>query len=162
MMILLFLEINFGNGSIYEKLDSLMLMFCNILSILKLLSFRIYADNLIRNFFSAVNDYIAIDTENKRTIMRRHAFMGRMICYSISFFGYMAPILFLIPVIVSSMLGNDEDIQVNISVKNLAMELPVPLPWTLGNYHLSTNVYYVIFIVQYILLTLNCSGNVGN
>ncbi|KAG5324313.1 OR13A protein, partial [Pseudoatta argentina] len=56
----------------------------------------------------------------------------------------------------------DEDIQVNISVKNLAMELPVPLPWTLGNYHLSINIYYVIFIVQYILLTLNCSGNVGN
>jgi len=157
MMIMLFLEINFGSGDAYTKLDALMLMFCTVLSVLKLLSFRIYADNLIRNFSSAVNDYLAIDNEKKRTIMRRHAFMGRMICYSILFFAYFAPVLFLVPI-----AGDDKDIQINASLKNQASDLPVPLTWALRNYDLSTNLFIVISTVQYILLILNSNGNCGN
>jgi len=159
-MIMLFLEINFGSGDMYIKLDALMVMFCNVLSVLKLLSYRLYADNLIRNFSSAIKDYLlAIDNEKKRTIMRRHAFMGRMICYSILFFSYVASSIFcLVPIIARDV----EDIQVNVSVKNQASELPMPLTWALGNYHLSTSLFFVISAVQYILLILNSTSNCGN
>jgi len=156
MMIMLFLEINFGSGDVYIKLDALMVMFCGVLSVLKLLSYRLYADNLIRNFSSAVKDYLAIDNEKKRTIMQRHAFMGRMICYSTLFFSYLASsIFFLVPIIAG------ENIQVNVS-KNQASELPMPLTWALGNYHLSTSLFFVISVVQYILLMLTSSSNCGN
>jgi len=156
-MIMLFIEINFGSGDAYIKLDVLLLMVCTMYSILKLLFFRLYADNLICNFSSAVNDYVAIDTEEKRTIMRRHAFMGRMICYSILFFAYFAPVLFLVPI-----AGDDKDIQVNASLKNQASDLPVPLTWALRNYDLSANLFIVISTVQYILLILTSNSNCGN
>ncbi|KYN39485.1 Putative odorant receptor 22c [Trachymyrmex septentrionalis] len=94
MMIMLFLEIIFGSSDAYVKLDALMLMFCNVLSVLKLLSFRIYANNMIRNFTSAINDYLAIDNNKKHAIMRQHAFIGRMISYSILFFAYLASTIF--------------------------------------------------------------------
>lgn len=130
-----------------------------MLSVLKLLSYRFYADNLIRNFSSAVADYLAIDTEEKRTIMRRHAYMGRMICCSILFFAYLAPLLF---VVVSVIAGGEEDIQVNVSLKNQASELPMPLTFALGDSDIPTSIYLVITMVQYVILVLNSNGNCGN
>lgn len=85
-------------------------MFCSILSVLKLSFFRLYAYNLKRNFSSAVDDYFAIDTEEKRTIMRRHAYMGRMMCYSILFFAYAASSIFML----LPMLAGENDVVVNI------------------------------------------------
>ena len=96
MMIMLFLEIIFGSSDAYVKLDDLMLISCNVLCVLKLLSFRLYADNLIRNYSSAMNDYSTIDTKEKRMIMRRHALMGRIICYSTLFFAYLASSIFML------------------------------------------------------------------
>ena len=158
-MIMLFLEIIFGSSDAYVKLDALMLMFCNVLSVLKLLSFRIYANNMIRNFTSAINDYLAIDNNKKHAIMRQHAFIGRMISYSILFFAYLASTIFcLVPIIVD----NGENIQVNASIKNQASDLPIPLTWSLGSYHLSANLFFVISIVQYFLLVLNSNCNCGN
>ncbi|KAG5343729.1 OR2A protein, partial [Acromyrmex charruanus] len=159
MMIMLFLEIIFGSSDVYVKLDALMLMFCNVLSVLKLLSFRIYANNMIRNFTSAINDYLAIDNKKKHAIMRQHAFIGRMISCSILFFAYLASTIFcLVPIIV----GDGENIQVNVSIKNQASDLPVPLTWSLGSYHLSANLFFAISIVQYFLLVLNSNCNCGS
>ncbi|EGI58733.1 Putative odorant receptor 13a, partial [Acromyrmex echinatior] len=159
MMIMLFLEIIFGSSDVYVKLDALMLMFCNVLSVLKLLSFRIYANNMIRNFTSAIKDYLAIDNKKKHAIMRQHAFIGRMISCSILFFAYLASTIFcLVPIIV----GDEENIQVNVSIKNQASDLPIPLTWSLGSYHLSANLFFVISIVQYFLLVLNSNCNCGS
>ncbi|XP_011878790.1 PREDICTED: odorant receptor 49b-like isoform X2 [Vollenhovia emeryi] len=155
MMIVLFLEIIFGNSEAYIKLDALMIMFCNVLSVLKLSSFRLYADNLTRNFSSAVNDYLAIDTEEKRTIMRRHAYMGRLICYSIISLAYLASSIF----VLTPMIAGDKDVQANASIETQASKLPVPLPWTLGDLHISTNLFLLISMVQYILLVLNSTSD---
>lgn len=154
---MIFLEINFGSGDASVKLDCFMLMFCGTLAVLKLLSFRVYADNLIRNYSSAVNDYSAIDTKEKRTIMRQHAFMGRMICYSILFFAYLASVIFML----APMIMSDEDVQVNASTKNRASELTVPVTF-LGNLDIPTGLYFVISTVQFIILILMATSNCGN
>ncbi|XP_039314404.1 uncharacterized protein LOC105193232 isoform X4 [Solenopsis invicta] len=133
MIFVLFLEINFGTSNAYVKLDALMIMFCNILCVLKLISFRIYADNLTRNFSSAVKDYLAIDNEGKRTIMRRHAFMGRMICYSIVLFAYIASLIFTLAPIIAG----DGDLQ------------------------LPTSVFFTISMMQLFILMLTATGNCG-
>ncbi|XP_011645617.2 odorant receptor 10a-like [Pogonomyrmex barbatus] len=162
MMSVLFFEIVYGDASTYDKLDALMVMFCNLLSILKLLSFRIYAKNLIRNFSSAVDDYHAIDTEEKRIIMRRHAYMGRMVCFSIMSFSYFVPLIFVwIPLLLDKNNDNNIKVQVNVS-KNPASELPIPLTWTLGNYEISPALYLVISFTIYVLLMLTCNSNCGN
>lgn len=160
MMIMLFLEMNFGdesNDDAYRKVDSLMILSCAILAVLKLFLFYLYAENLTRNYSSAVNDYLAIDTEEKRTIMRRHAFMGKMICYSTLFFAYSASSIFMLMCIIT----DDTDVQVNVS-KNQVSELPVPLTWALRNSQISMSLYFLIFIVQYIILILICTSNCGN
>ncbi|XP_018059939.1 PREDICTED: odorant receptor 9a [Atta colombica] len=157
MMIILFLEIIFGSSDAYIKLDALMLMSCNVLCVLKLLSFRLYADNLIRNYSSAVNDYSTIDSEEKRTIMRQHAFMGRMICYSTIFFTYLASSIFTL----APMITDDENVHVNITIKNQAAKLPVPITF-LGNLQIPTGLYFVISTVQYFILLLTGTSNCGN
>jgi len=157
MMIILFLEIIFGSSDAYIKLDALMLMSCNVLCVLKLLSFRLYADNLIRNYSSAVNDYSTIDSEEKRTIMRQHAFMGRMICYSTIFFTYLASSIFTL----APMITDDENVHVNISIKNQAAKLPVPITF-LGNLQIPTGLYFIISTVQYFILLLTGTSNCGN
>ncbi|XP_025987223.2 odorant receptor 2a-like [Solenopsis invicta] len=157
LMIMLFLEINFGSSDAYVKLDALMVMFCAVLSILKLLSFRLYADNLICNFSSAVTDYHAIDNEEKRTIMRQHAFMGRMIFYSILFFAYVASSIF----VLTPMIAGNKDVQVNLSIKSQAAQLPLPMTWTLKESNISTNLFLLISAVQYFLMVLNSTSDCG-
>jgi len=151
------LEINFGNGDAYEKIDTLMVMSCIILATLKLLSFRLYADNLICNYSSAVDDYSTIDTEEKRTIMRRHAFMGRIICYSTLFFAYLASSIFML----MPMIAGNKDIQVDDVSKTQASELPMPLTF-LGDLHIPSSLYFVISTLQYIILMLTSTSNCGN
>ncbi|XP_036142492.1 odorant receptor 2a-like isoform X1 [Monomorium pharaonis] len=158
MTIILFLEINFGSGDAYVKLDALMLMSCTVLCALKVLSFRLYADNMIRNFSSAVKDYLAIDNERTRTIMRRHAFMGRMICYSIIFSTYAASVIFfLLPIIAD----DGEDIQINVTIKNQGAELPVPITF-LGDLHIPTILYFTINTMQLFMLIFIGTGNCGS
>lgn len=137
-----------------------MVMVCGVLSVLKLLSFRLYADNLINNFSAAVNDYLAIDTEEKRTIIRRHAFMGRMICCIIIFVAYLAATIFML----MPMIGDEKDILVNVSItdKNQASKLPVPLTWALGDFNIPTSLFLLISMVEYMLMMLNCTSNIGN
>ncbi|KAL0129903.1 hypothetical protein PUN28_001866 [Cardiocondyla obscurior] len=155
-MILVFLEITCGNNNAYVQLDNLEIIFCSILALLKLLSFRIYANNLIRNFSSAMKDYLAIDTEEKRTIMRRHAYMGRLICYSVLSLAYLASILFMLV----ALIADNEEVRANVS-KSQMSQLPVPLTF-LGEVHVSTGVYMLISIFQYMVLTLTTTSNCGN
>ncbi|KAL0129893.1 hypothetical protein PUN28_001864 [Cardiocondyla obscurior] len=158
MMIVLILEVTCGDNSMYTKLDAIMLLTCNLVSVLKLLFYHLYADNLIHNFSSAVDDYLAIDTEKKRAIMRRHAFLGKIICYNVVFPAYVASTIFMIMPLITS----NESAQVNISIKNPAENLAFPMMWTLRDFHISQNSYIWISIVQYILLMLNSSCNCGN
>jgi len=89
--------------------------------------------------------------------MRRHAFMGRMICYSIIFFAYLASSIFaLIPMIA------DKDVQVNISNKNQAVNLPMPLTWVFGDLNIPTSLFLLIFVMQFILLLISGASNCGN
>ncbi|XP_039314325.1 odorant receptor 9a-like [Solenopsis invicta] len=158
MLITLLIEINFGSDDVYLKLDALMLIICNSLAVTKLLAFRLYADNLTRNYSSAVNDYLTIDTKEKRTIMRRHAFLGRMICYSILFFAYLGSITFIFTPMFA---GDSENIQVNVTAKNKISELPVPVTF-LGELCLPTSVYVVISTVQVFIMILTSTSNCGN
>ncbi|XP_025987228.1 odorant receptor 22c-like [Solenopsis invicta] len=157
-MITLFLEINFGTSDAYAKVDALMLMSCNILCVLKLIMYRFYADNLIHNFSSAVKDYLAIDNEWKRIIMRRHAFMGRIFCYVCVLTTYVCSLIWsLMPIIAD----DGEDIQVNVTIKNQVSELPLPVTF-LGDPDIPTGIYFAIVTMQLFILMLTGTSNCGN
>jgi len=140
-----------------EKIDSLMLFVVYFLALLKLSIFRIYAENLTSIFSSAINDYLAIDSEEKRTIMRRHAFMGRKIFYYIVLSGYIASVGFMVAPIMSS----DNDVKFNVSI-NKVLRYPLPSACTLGKFYLPMTLYVIIYAVQCIFIYVGSTGNTGN
>ncbi|XP_039314406.1 uncharacterized protein LOC120359723 [Solenopsis invicta] len=157
MTIVMFLELNFGNDDAYIKIHALYAIYSTVLCILKLLTFRLYADNLTRNFSSAVNDYLAIDNKEKRIIMRRHAFMGRMICYSIVLLIYLAVLIIILTPTITSY---SEAIQVNVTIKIHVSELPVPLTF-LGDFQIPTNVYLALSMMELLICIINATCNCG-
>ncbi|XP_067210053.1 uncharacterized protein [Linepithema humile] len=158
MMILVQLEMYHGCSDMYQKLDSLMMITCGFLGILKITMFRVYADNLIRNFTSAVNDYDTIDSEEKRIIMRRHAFMGRATCYSAVIFSYFSTM----GLILAPLLANDKDVKINISTSESALIYPIPSSCTLQFMSSWTIIYIIIFVLQCMALTITCNANLGS
>jgi len=135
-----------------------MIIVCTFLGLIKLSMFRIYADNLACNYSSAISDYLAIDTEVKRTIMRRHAFMGRIFFYSVVLFGYIVSLgLMILPIIPSN-----KDTQVNVSISDNVLGYPIPATCTLAPFHFSTTLYVAIFIVECLLIGMTFCANIGN
>jgi len=135
-----------------------MILVCTILGLLKLSMYRIYADNLTRNYSSAVSDYLAIDTEEKRTIMRRHAFMGRIIFCCVVIFGYIVSL----GLMVAPILASNKNVQTNISIDDYSPGYPIPATCTLGHFHFSTKLYLMIFVAECILIATVGAGNLGN
>ncbi|XP_014481250.1 PREDICTED: uncharacterized protein LOC106747836, partial [Dinoponera quadriceps] len=92
VLVSLCFEIYYNCINSYAKIDMLLIFTCGLLALLKITWFRIYADNLISNFNSAIEDYHAVDNDEKRAVMRRHAFMGRMICYCVAYYETKYPV----------------------------------------------------------------------
>ncbi|XP_067210028.1 odorant receptor 10-like [Linepithema humile] len=157
-LIMSYLDIYYGCSDMYEILDSVMIIVCAILGLVKLSMFRIYADNLICNYSSAVSDYLAIDTEAKRTIMRRHAFMGRIFFYSVVLFG----IFVSLGLVTAPIIPSNKDAQVNVSINDDVLGYPISSTCTLARFHFSTTLYLVIFIVQSFLIGATFFSNLGN
>jgi len=55
-----------------------------------------------------------------------------------------------------------EDVQVNVSNKNQAANLPMPLTWVFGDLNIPTSLFLLISTMQYILLLINGASNCGN
>jgi len=159
MMILVQLEMYHNCSDMYQKLDSLMMITCGFLGILKITMFRIYADNLICNFTSAITDYGTIDNEEKRIVMRRHAFMGRATCYSVVIFSYFGST----GLILSPLLKIDKNVEINTSTSESALhQYPIPSACTLEFLSSWTIIYIMIFVLQCMALTITCNANMGN
>lgn len=142
----------------YAKVDAILLFTCGILALSKMTCFRIYADNLISNFNSAINDYLTIDNEEKRVVMRRHAVMGRMICYGVTCVAYVAASFYMFWPLVTS----DNVVQVNGTVVSHNAKYPIPSTCTLGSLPISTTLHVVLFVLQCTVIFIIANGNLGN
>jgi len=141
----------------YEKIDSVMFFACFSLALLKLSTFRIYADNMTNIFSSAINDYLAIDSQEKHTIMRRHAFMGR----KIFFYSVLSAYTAVVGIMVIPIMSSDSDVEVNVSI-NKILQYPLPTDCTIGNFYLPTALYVIVYLIQCIMLYIASTSNQGN
>lgn len=157
MVIVQGLELYYNCTSAYANLDALTLFACGILALTKIIWFRIYADNLICNYTSAMDDYLTIDTEEKRIIMRNHAFWGRIICIIALLISYVDSVIF----IVGHAQISSEEAKANISILGHQAGYAIPSTCTLAHFHISTGLYLVIFALQYIYLVIMCISNHG-
>jgi len=157
VVIVQYLELYYNCTSATANLDALTLFSCGILALTKIIWFRIYADNLICNYSSAMNDYVTIDTEEKRIIMRNHAFWGRIICIIALLISYVDSVIF----IVGHAQLSSEETKINITILGHQAGYAIPSTCTLAHFHISTDLYLVIFILQYIYLVIMCISNHG-
>ncbi|XP_071625482.1 odorant receptor 2a-like isoform X1 [Temnothorax longispinosus] len=158
VVIVQFLELYYNCTSAYANLDALTLFACGILALTKIIWFRIYADNLTCNYSSAMNDYLTIDTEEKRIVMRDHAFWGRVICIIALLIAYVDSVIF----IVGHAQISSEEAKANISILGHQAGYAIPSTCTLAHFHITTSSYLVIFALEYIYLVIMCISNHGS
>ncbi|XP_019883254.1 odorant receptor 9a-like [Camponotus floridanus] len=152
------MEIHMGCTDAGQNIDSIMLIFCGILGVLKTVCFRIYAENLTNNYGSARNDYLTIRNTEHRAIMRRHAFMGRLLsCFMVCFSYFSVTVYSLIP-----LLGDDEDNQMNVTDEDIVLEYPMPSRCALEYFSVPESLYKIICLFEFIVLILTCTCNLGN
>ncbi|XP_025159422.1 odorant receptor 13a-like [Harpegnathos saltator] len=153
VVIVVNIEVYYNCIDPYAKIDAVLLSTCGFLALLKITWFRIYADNLISNFNSAINDYLTIDNEKKRVVMRRHAFMGRVICYSVVCIANVASVFY-----ISLPLMN---VSVNGSAVGFERKYPIPSTCTLGTLNISGTLHIILYVMHSIMLFIMGSGNIG-
>lgn len=144
------------------NIDGLMLACCGVLGVLKTICFRLYAKNLTDNYGSALNDYLTIENTEHRAIMRRHAFMGRILsCFMVCFSYFSVTVYALIPLLGEELTDN-QDNQINVTNEDNVLDYPIPSRCALEYLHAPTSMYRTICLLEFIVLVLTCTCNHGN
>jgi len=155
LLILPSIEVYMGCTDKSVNIECLMLVCCATAGMLKTISFRIYANNLISNYGSALNDYVTIENGNQRAIMRKHAFMGRFLCCFLMLCNFIC----CISVALIFPVADDDNIQINITNENPAPDYLIPSKCALEYFNLP---YSIVCLVQVIALYLTGVANIGN
>ncbi|XP_032680061.1 odorant receptor 49a-like [Odontomachus brunneus] len=159
VVILPSMELQMGCTDAEKNVDSLMFICCGLLSTVKTICFRIYANNLIDTYNAAIDDYQTIDNPEQRKIMRRYAFIGRTLACSMVCFSYFACAVYtLIP-----FLGDESIKQLNVTDENnVELEYTIPSRCALEYFHAPRSMYNIIILTESFMAVLTCICNHGN
>ncbi|XP_061942190.1 uncharacterized protein LOC108002265 [Apis cerana] len=157
MIAIVQMELYLDRTDAENNLDALLLINCGILAVAKVMCFRIRSIGLVSNFSSAIKDYNELNSEENRVIVRRHAYMGRVACASLIFCSYVGSTLFM----TVPMLAGDEQEVINVTEES-AIKYPIPSKNILAIINMPENMYFVVFIIEYIMLLLTSTGNLGS
>ncbi|XP_003403027.1 odorant receptor 13a-like [Bombus terrestris] len=158
MLMVMQMELYLDISDAKKNLDALILINCSILSLSKIIRFRIQPDSLILNFVSAVKDYNELKDQEKRVIMRRHAYMGRLVSASMIFSSYIGSTLYMT---IPMMAGDKEKDIVNVT-KESTTDYPIPSECVIALIQLPDNLYFMVFIIEYLMLLFTSTGNLGS
>ncbi|XP_076677408.1 odorant receptor 67a-like [Andrena cerasifolii] len=149
------------DGTDAEKnLDSVVLVSCSILAVWKVTQFRVRREGLVSNFQSAVKDYKELDSEEKRTIMRRHAYMSRVAGASVILFAYFSATLIAI---VPMFAPGEKETTLNANgTKAKNVNYPVPSEYTLQALHVPDKLFLMVFSLEYLMMLFISNGNLGS
>ncbi|XP_025265645.1 odorant receptor 49b-like isoform X2 [Camponotus floridanus] len=158
VVILSFMEVYLGCTDVEQNIDCLTIICCGLLGVLKTTWFRIYANSLINNYDSALNDYLTIDNTKDRDIMRKHAFIGRILCCSMMGFSYFSCLIYAI----TPFLNHDQADQINITNEDKILEYGLPSRCTLEYLNFPTSMYKTVCLVEIFIMILATTTNLGN
>ncbi|XP_020296087.1 uncharacterized protein LOC109861023 [Pseudomyrmex gracilis] len=157
MVFLPSVEIYLGCTDAEKNTDCLMLICCGILGVIKITSFRIYANNLTNNYCSAVNDYQTVKHPRYYSIMRKHTYVGKLLCCSMMSFSYFSCFMYaLIP-----FLGGDRFNQ-SVATNETALEYTLPSACAVKYFHVPTSMYTIICLFQTVAIFTATTANSGN
>ncbi|KAL0129880.1 hypothetical protein PUN28_001861 [Cardiocondyla obscurior] len=157
VVILPSIELYMGCSDAEQNVDSLMLICCGILGILKIICFRIYSRNLANNYSSALNDYMMIENAKQRAIMRKHASTGRILCFFMLGFSYFSCVIYSL----NPFIGNGINNEINVTNDNV-LEYPIPSRCALKYFNAPTIIYKIFCFIEAISLFLTSTTNHGN
>ncbi|CAL7938186.1 unnamed protein product [Xylocopa violacea] len=149
-------ELYLDSSDAGKNLDAMVIIICGILAVSKVMCFRIWPAGLIANFTSAVKDYKELGDDVKRGVVRRHAYMSRVACASGIFFAYFAAALF------SAVAMLVQDVEVVNATEDDAPEYPFPSENVLAIIDVPDNLFILIFIVEFGMLLITGTGNLGS
>lgn len=156
MILILNVEVYLDGSDAEANLDVLLLFASGFLAISKVACFRVYSPELIFNFSSAKKDYDELDDEEKRTIVRRHAYLGRVALASLilsSNFG--ATFITILPIILKT------EEEKNVTTEDTT-KYPIPSAHAIELVKCPENLHMIIFITEYMMLIITSLGNLGN
>lgn len=159
MLTMVHTEIYLDYKDAEKILDALVIIACGILAVSKVTAFRVNFVGLVTNFVSAAKDYNEVNSEKKRAIMRRHAYMGRTACFSMLGFAYFSATLFTA---VSMFTADEKEMNINSSAQKNAVDYPIPSEKVLEMLNVPGTLYPVIFCTEYFILLVIGAGNLGN
>ncbi|XP_076677955.1 odorant receptor 4-like [Andrena cerasifolii] len=160
MVIMVHVEMYLDRSDSEKNLDAVVMISCGILAVLKMAWFRVRSAGLVFNFTSAVKDYNELDSDEKRAIMRRHAYMGRVAGTSVILFAYFSATLFAT---VSMLASDEEETSLNANeTKGKSTNYPVPSECALQVLHVPDKLFLLIFILEYLMLLVTSNGNLGS
>ncbi|EFN89552.1 Putative odorant receptor 13a [Harpegnathos saltator] len=158
VVILPSIELQMGCTDAELNVDSLMFICCGLVSIVKTVCFRVYADNLSVAYNAAIDDYLTIKDPEQRKLMRRFAFIGRTLSCSMVCFAYFACVVYtLIP-----LLGDEPTSQFNATDEDTVLEYTIPSRCTFEYFHAPTSMYKIITLSESLMMVLTCTCNHGN
>lgn len=158
MVILPFMEIYMGCTDADQNVDGFMLICCGILSILKNITFRVYARNLTSNFNSAVNDYMMIKDTKERAIMRKHASVGRILCFFMLGFSYSSCLIYSLNPYFA------DNNKINNVTNEVILEYTVPSRCAVEYFYIPRNMlqHKILCFIEALSITLTSTTNHGN
>ncbi|XP_026674208.1 uncharacterized protein LOC108630523 isoform X2 [Ceratina calcarata] len=153
MVMIIYAEMFLDYRDAEKSLDAMVIFTSGILAIAKVYRFHVWPENLIKNFVSASTDYNKFYSKEKRAILRRHAYMGRMACASLIGFAYFSATLFSA---VAMLVGKEEEIVVNATE---APDYPIPSELVLELVQIPKYLYFIVFVMEYLMLIYTSNGN---
>ena len=158
MILIVQSEMYLDNSDAEKNLDGLVFITCGSLAASKVIQFRIRPAALISNFTSAVKDYNELRDQEKRVIVRKHAYMARVASASMIFFAYFSSILF----ITVPMLAEEEEKDIVNVTEESTSEYPIPSENVMALVKIPENLYFIVLIIEYLMLLFTSTGNLGN
>ncbi|XP_076375597.1 uncharacterized protein LOC143258930 [Megalopta genalis] len=160
MLTIMNVELYLDNGDAEKSMDTLIMIVCGVLSLWKILWFRMRPKGLVANFLSALKDYNELVDQEKKVIVRRHARMGRIAWCSVIFSSYIGcTVITMLPMLQEEEKPEVEDY--NVTRADL-LNYPLPSEYTLDLLDLPASLYPVCYIGEMIVLLVISTGNLGS
>jgi len=158
VVILPSMEIYMGCIDVKQNIDCLMLICCGFLGVLKMTWFRIYPNSLIISYNSALRDYQTINNTKERDIMRKHAFIGRIISSFLLSMAYFCCLTYGIISILDYNINN----RINVTNEDTTLEYVIPSRCALEYFNFPTSMYKICCLVETAVIILVSTANIGN
>ncbi|XP_072759925.1 uncharacterized protein [Anoplolepis gracilipes] len=157
VVILPSMELYMGCTNVEKNINCLMMICCGLLGGLKTIWFRIYANSLIDNYDSAINDYMKIENTKERDIMRKHAFIGRHVCCPLLGFSYFCCLVYGMTSVLTYNQGN----RINMSNEDAIFEYAIPSRCALEYLNFPRSMFKISCLVETIVIMLVSTTNLG-